>query len=101
MNNQIPSKPMMALAVMVLCGQIAPALRAQNSNSAPAIAEAATPAFATETRPVQLSYGVANILKLGRAHVGDEAITAFISNSGRIYHLSVDRKSTRLNSSHA
>ena len=40
MNNQIPSKPMMALAVMVLCSQIAPALRAQNSNSAPAIAEA-------------------------------------------------------------
>jgi len=89
MNNQIPSKPMMALAVMVLCSQIAPALRAQNSNSAPAIAEATNPASATETRPVQLSYGVADILKLGRAHVGDEAITAFISNSGRIYHLSV------------
>lgn len=79
----------MVLGVMVLCGQIAPVLRAQNSNQAPASAEAATPAAASETRPVQLSPGVPEILKLGRAHVSDEVIIAFIRNSGTTYHLSV------------
>ena len=78
----------MALAVMVLCSQIAPVLLAQNSTPAPASAEAAAPASASETRPVQLSSGVPEILKLGRAHVGDEVIIAFIRNSGRTYHLS-------------
>ena len=79
---------MMTVAVMVLCSQVAPVLRAQDSNSTPASAEVAIPASASETRPVQLSSGVPEILKLGRAHVGDEVIIAFIMNSGRIYHLS-------------
>jgi hypothetical protein len=83
------SKLMMTVAVMVLCSQVAPVLRAQDSNSAPASADAAAPASVSDTRPVQLSPGVPDILKLGHAHVGDEAITAFISNSGRTYHLSV------------
>src|ERR1035437_4398523 len=89
MNSVMPSKLMMTVAVVVLCSQAAPVLRAQNSNSTPASAEAAAPASTTETRPVQLSLGVADILKLGRAKVGDEAILAFISNSGRTYHMSV------------
>jgi len=80
---------MLVVGVMVLCSQIAPVLRAQNSNPAPASAEAAAPASASETHPVQLSPGVPEILKLGRAHVGDEIIIAFIRNSGRTYHLSV------------
>ena len=78
----------MALAVIVLCSQTAPVLLAQNSSPAPASAEAAAPASVSETRTVQLSSGVPEILKLGRAHVGDEVIIAFIMNSGRIYHLS-------------
>jgi len=89
MNSVMPSKLMMTVAVMVLCSQVAPVLRAQDSNSAPASADAAAPASVSDTRPVQLSPGVPDILKLGRAHVGDEAITAFISNSGRTYHVSV------------
>jgi hypothetical protein len=89
MNSVMLSKLMMTVAVMVLCSQVAPVLRAQDSNSAPASADAAAPASVSDTRPVQLSPGVPDILKLGRAHVGDEAITAFISNSGRTYHLSV------------
>ena len=88
MKSRIPSKSMMTVAVMVLCSQVAPVLLAQNSNSTPASAEVAIPASASETRPVQLSSGVPEILKLGRAHVGDEVIIAFIMNSGRIYHLS-------------
>ena len=89
MKSRMSFRPMMALAVMVLCSQIAPVLLAQNSTPAPASAEAAVPASASETRPVQLSSGVPEILKLGRAHVGDEVIIAFIRNSGRTYHLSV------------
>ena len=89
MNSVMLSKLMMTVAVMVLCSQVAPVLRAQDSNSAPASADAAAPASVSDTRPVQLSPGVPDILKLGRAHVGDEAITAFISNSGRTYHVSV------------
>ena len=89
MKNRIACKPMMAVAVMVLGSQIAPVLLAQDSTPAPASAEVVAPASASETRPVELSPGVPDILKLGRARVSDEAITAFISNSGRIYHLSV------------
>ena len=51
----------MALAVIVLCSQIAPVLLAQDSTPAPATAEAAAPASASETRPVQLSPGVPDI----------------------------------------
>ena len=79
----------MALVVMVLCSQTAPVLLAQYSSPAPASAEAAAPAPASETHPVQLSSGVPEILKLGRAHVGDDIIIAFIMNSGTTYHLSV------------
>jgi hypothetical protein len=89
MKNRIACTPRLALAVMVLCSQIAPILLAQDSTPVPGSAEAAAPAPASETRPVQLSAGVPDVLKLGRAHVSDEAITAFISNSGRTYHLSV------------
>src|ERR1035441_6908995 len=81
--------PRAALAVIMLCSQTAPVLLAQDSTPAPASAEAAAPASASETHSIQLSSGVTDILKLGRAHVSDEAITAFISNSGRTYHLSV------------
>src|ERR1035441_10518505 len=89
MKSRIFCKPRMALAVIVLCSQTAPVLLAQNSSPAPASAEAAAPASVSETRTVQLSSGVPDILKLGHAHLSDDAITAFISNSGRTYHLSV------------
>src|ERR1019366_5418773 len=89
MKSRILCKPMAALAVMVLCSQTAPVLLAQDSTPAPASAEAVAPASTSETHPVQLSPGVQDVLRLGRAHVGDEAITAFISNSLRTYHLSV------------
>jgi hypothetical protein len=89
MKNRISYKRVVALVVMVLFSQTAPVLLAQDSTPLPASAEAVAPASASETHPVQLSPGVPDVLKLGRAHVGDEAILAFISNSGRTYHLSV------------
>jgi hypothetical protein len=78
----------MAVLGVVLCCQIAPVLHAQNSIPAPASGDAVAPAPASETRPVQLSSGVAEILKLGHARVGDDVIIAFIRNSGKTYHLS-------------
>ena len=88
MKNQIPCKRVMALVVVVLCSQTAPDLLAQNSNPAPASAEAAAPTSTSQTRTVQLSSGLPEILKLGRARVGDEVIIAFIVNSGKAYHMS-------------
>jgi hypothetical protein len=45
-----------------------------------------------ESQPAQirLSYGVADILKLSAAHVGDEAIIAYIANSGTSFNLPVN-----------
>src|SRR5271167_2015345 len=87
MKSRMSFRPMTALVVM-LCGQIAPVLLAQDPNPVPAKAEAAAPASASEAREVQLSSGVAEILKLGRAHMSDDVIIAFIRNSGTTYHLS-------------
>jgi hypothetical protein len=61
MKSRIFCRPVIALAVMALCSQIAPVLLAQDSTPAPATAEAAAPASASETRPVQLSPGVPDI----------------------------------------
>ena len=88
MKSLIPSQPMMALAVVALCCQIAPVLMAQDSAPAPAKLGTAVTASTSETRPVQLSSGVADILKLVRAKVSDTITLSFIRNSGRTYHLS-------------
>src|ERR1019366_3930442 len=89
MKSRMSFRLMTALVVMGLCSQIAPVLLAQDCTPAPASAEAAAPASASEIRPVQLSPGVPDILKLVSAQVSDGTITAFINNSGRTYHLSV------------
>src|ERR1017187_3023754 len=88
MKSRMSFRPMMALVVMVLSSQTTGVLLAQNASPAPASAEVAATAPASETHPVQLSSGVVEILKLGRAHVSDEVIIAFIRNSGKIYQLS-------------
>ena len=88
MKSLIPSQPVMALAVVALCCQIAPVLMAQDSAPAPAKLGTAVTASTSETRPVQLSSGVADILKLVRAKVSDTITLSFIRNSGRTYHLS-------------
>ena len=43
-----------------------------------------------QTATVVLSAGVPEILKLSAAHVGDDAIVAFIGSSGTVYNLSVN-----------
>jgi hypothetical protein len=78
MKSLFPSKPVMALAVVTLCSQIAPVLMAQDAATAPA----------SENRPVQLSSGAADILKLVRSKVSDTITLSYIRNSGRTYPLS-------------
>ena len=88
MKTRFFSKSRITLTLMVVCGQVMPALMAQDSNP-PVSVEVAVPAPAiAEARPVQLSPGVAEILKLARAHMSDDVIVAFIRNSGSSYHLS-------------
>jgi len=91
MKIRIDCGRVIAVVVMVLCSQASALLLAQNSNQTPASAEAVAPVTASDTSPspIKLSFGVPEILKLGRAHVGDEVIIAFISSSSRVYSLSV------------
>jgi hypothetical protein len=71
MKNQMPFRQMTTSLVAVLCFQIAPVLVAQDSALPPANPGAASTASATETRPVHLSSGTSDILKLARARVSD------------------------------
>jgi hypothetical protein len=95
MKKRINAKPILALAVIVFCGQTGALVLAQNSNPAPVTVnpapvsvEATVPASASEAPPVQLSAGVPEILKLRTAHTSDDVIIGFINSSGRKYPLS-------------
>jgi len=63
---------------------------AQTSSNSVATPNADQAAAPGQTQPVQLSYGVPDVLKLSRAHVSDGTIVAFIQGSGRIYNLGAD-----------
>jgi uncharacterized membrane protein YgcG len=86
MKSRTHFKPMMALAAMVWCGQMAPVLSAQDPAPAPA-SQTPAPAPASQTAPVQLSVGVWDVLRLAHANVSDGIITAYIKNSGKVYAL--------------
>ena len=77
-----------AFTTMALCGRMMAQSNALNAPVAGSRDLAAATA-SIETPPVQLSNGVSDILKLVRAKVSDDVITAFIKGSGRIYRLSV------------
>jgi hypothetical protein len=49
-----------------------------------------TPAPAAQAAPVRLSYGVADVVKLAKAHVSEDTILAYVGNSGTAYNLSVN-----------
>ena len=79
---------MAAFVVLALCGQVTLALLAQNSAPTPTNPGAADTAATNRIRPVYLSSGGADILKLSAAKVGDDVITAYIKSNGRTYQLS-------------
>jgi len=45
---------------------------------------------AVPAAPVRLSYGVADVLKLAKAHVSEDTIIAYVANSGTAYNLTVN-----------
>ena len=63
-----------------------------NSTSSDTVATmpsaAPTPTVAASAAPVKLSYGVADVLKLSRAQIGEEVILNYVLSSGTIYNLS-------------
>ncbi len=85
-------RPFGVLAVGALLGQFALAQAAEEppvtgANTKAAGVEKAQP---SAPHPVQLSYGVADILKLSRAKIKDETVLAFIANSQSTYNLSAE-----------
>lgn len=82
------STSLVAITTLALLARSANGVAAPDSppaTSAPAVTVAAVQ---KPSEPVQLSYGVGDILKMTRAKVSDDITTAFIKNSGRVYHLS-------------
>lgn len=55
--------------------------------AAPVISAAPAPVISSAPAPAKLPYGVADILKLSRAQIGEEIIVNYIHNSGTIYNL--------------
>jgi hypothetical protein len=53
--------------------------------------DSTTSAGAAQTAPVQLSYGVSQIIQLSQAKVGDDTIVNYIRNSGSSYGLDANQ----------
>ena len=85
MKSGFSAQTLVVFAAVVWCGPMV----AQTNAPTPASSDTPATAPASETPPVQLSYGVPEVLKLVHAKVSDGVITAFIKSSGRIYRLSV------------
>ena len=79
--------PWWAGAGLAVLAMSAASLAGEESSTPTPAPGAAEPAATSQTSPVQLSYGVPDVLKLAQAHVDDAVIVAFIGNSGTIYNL--------------
>jgi hypothetical protein len=80
-------KTLAAFAAVASMTLSASTLLAQDSS-----ATSAQPAPAAAPAPApQLAYGVAQILQLSQAKIGDDTIIAYIKNSGNSYGLSADQ----------
>jgi hypothetical protein len=77
----------MIAAVTVTCLFARDVMAQNGSSDAATISNVAQTAAPTGGAPVQLSYGVPQILQLSQAKIGDGTIVAYIQNSGTIYSL--------------
>jgi hypothetical protein len=75
------------VAIMATAGMVLSASTALPQDSS---ANPAQPVAASAPAP-QLAYGVAPILQLAQAKIGDDTIIAYIKNSGNSYGLSADQ----------
>ena len=91
MKTRIFPRVFGGLMGVAILGQFGVAMAAEeaatNTTTTTTVTAKASPAPAN---PVQLSYGVADILKLSRAKVKDETILAFVANSQNNYNLSAE-----------
>ncbi len=77
----------MIAAVTVTCLFARDVMAQNGSSDAATIPNVAQTAAPPGGAPVQLSYGVPQILQLSQAKIGDSTIVAYIQNSGTIYSL--------------
>jgi hypothetical protein len=81
-------RPLLTIAVVAVTCLFARDVMAQKGSSdAATISNVAQTAAPSGGVPVQLSYGVPQILQLSQAKIGDSTIVAYIQNSGTIYSL--------------
>ena len=74
-------------AVTVTCLFARDVMAQKGSSDAATISNVAQTAAPAGGAPVQLSYGVPQVLQLSQAKIGDSTIVAYIQNSGTIYSL--------------
>jgi uncharacterized membrane protein YgcG len=88
MKNRSFSRPWLTIAaVAVTCLFARDVMAQKGSSDAATISNVAQTAAPSGGAPVQLSYGVPQVLQLSQAQVGDSTIVAYIQNSGTIYSL--------------
>ena len=92
MKNRFSWRPLFLVAGLALMVCLALPLAAQQASSAvanPSVASDTASATQNQPKPAPVSYGVAEIMKLTRAHIHDDIIVAFIKNPSKSYDLSV------------
>jgi hypothetical protein len=82
-----PSPLLTIAAVTVTCLFARDVMAQTGSSDAATISNVAQTAAPSVGAPVQLSYGVPQVLQLSQAQVGDSTIIAYVQNSGTIYSL--------------
>ena len=88
MKSQNFPRPLLTIAAVTVACLFARDVMAQNGSSdAATISNAAQTAAPPGGVPVQLSYGVPQVLQLSQAKISDGTIVAYIQNSGTIYSL--------------
>ena len=86
-SRNFPRLLLTIAAVTVTCLFARDVMAQKGSSDAATIPNVAQTAAPAGVAPVQLSYGVPQVLQLSQAKVGDSTIVAYIQNSGTIYSL--------------
>ena len=88
MKSRNLPRPLWAIAAVTVTCLFARDVMAQIGSSDAATISNVTPTAALPgSAPVQLSYGVPQVLQMSQAKIGDGTIIAYIQNSGTIYGL--------------
>jgi hypothetical protein len=86
-SRNFPKALLTIAAVTVTCLLARDVMAQKGSSDAATISNVAQTAAPAGDAPVQLSYGVPQVLQLSQAKIGESTIVAYIQNSGTIYNL--------------